>query len=66
MIFDVSAIIRHLTRGRTLRAGTVIMTGTPSGVAAFENPPVWLKDGDVVQIEISGIGSIENRMVFEY
>ena len=44
----------------------MIMTGTPSGVAAFENPPVWLKDGDVVQIEISGIGSIENRMVFEY
>ncbi|KIM96128.1 hypothetical protein OIDMADRAFT_106206 [Oidiodendron maius Zn] len=66
LIFDVSAIIRHLTRGRTLRAGTVIMTGTPSGVAAFENPPGWLKDGDVVQIEISGIGSIENRMVFEY
>jgi 2-keto-4-pentenoate hydratase/2-oxohepta-3-ene-1,7-dioic acid hydratase in catechol pathway len=65
LIFDVSAIIRHLSRGMTLRAGTVIMTGTPSGVAAFENPPGWLKHGDIVQVEVSGIGKIENRMVFE-
>jgi 2-keto-4-pentenoate hydratase/2-oxohepta-3-ene-1,7-dioic acid hydratase in catechol pathway len=65
LIFDVSAIIRHLSRGMTLREGSVIMTGTPSGVAAFENPPGWLKDGDVVQVEVPGIGKIENKMVFE-
>lgn len=65
LIFDVSAIIRHVSRGMTLREGTVIMTGTPSGVAAFENPPGWLKDGEVVQVEVAGIGRIENKIVFE-
>ena len=65
LIFDVSAIIRHVRRGMTLRPGTVIMTGTPSGVAAFETPPGWLKNGDLVQVEVEGIGRIENKMVFE-
>jgi 2-keto-4-pentenoate hydratase/2-oxohepta-3-ene-1,7-dioic acid hydratase in catechol pathway len=65
LIFDVSAIIRHVSRGMTLRPGTVIMTGTPSGVAAFETPPGWLKNGDLVQVEVEGIGRIENKMVFE-
>jgi 2-keto-4-pentenoate hydratase/2-oxohepta-3-ene-1,7-dioic acid hydratase in catechol pathway len=65
LIFDVSAIIRHISRGMTVRAGTVVMTGTPSGVAAFENPPGWLKDGDMVEVEVPGIGKIKNRMVFE-
>ncbi|KAK5051554.1 hypothetical protein LTR84_003206 [Exophiala bonariae] len=65
MIFDVPALIRHLSRGITLRPGTIIMTGTPDGVAAFMKPSPWLKDGDVVEIEISGIGKIRNRMSFE-
>jgi 2-keto-4-pentenoate hydratase/2-oxohepta-3-ene-1,7-dioic acid hydratase in catechol pathway len=65
LIFDVSAIIRHVSRGMTLKPGTVIMTGTPSGVAAFETPPGWLKNGDLVQVEVEGIGRIENKMVFE-
>lgn len=65
LIFDIPAIIRHLSRGMTLRAGTVIMTGTPSGVAAFEKPPGWLKNGDVVEVQIPGIGKISNKMVFE-
>jgi len=65
LIFDIPAIIRHLSRGTTLRPGTLIMTGTPSGVAAFMKPPAWLKDGDVVEIEISEIGKIRNRMVLE-
>ena len=65
LIFDVPAIIRHLSRASTLRKGTVIMTGTPSGVAAFRNPPAWLQDGDVVEIEIEGIGKIRNKMAFE-
>lgn len=64
LIFDVPKIIRHLSRGTTLRKGTVIMTGTPSGVAAFMKPPQWLKDGDSVEVEISAIGMIENRMKF--
>ena len=65
LIFDIDAIIRHLSRGMTLRAGTVIMTGTPSGVAAFETPPGWLKDGDKVVVEIPSIGAISNKMVLE-
>lgn len=64
LIFDVPAIVRHLTRGRTVRPGTVVMTGTPSGVAAFHKPPKWLKDGDVVEVEISELGQTRNKMVF--
>jgi 2-keto-4-pentenoate hydratase/2-oxohepta-3-ene-1,7-dioic acid hydratase in catechol pathway len=64
LIFDVPALIRFLSKGRTLEKGTVIMTGTPSGVAAFMKPPVWLADGDVVEMEIAGIGRIKNNMVF--
>lgn len=65
LIFDVPYIIRHLTRGATLRKGTVIMTGTPGGVAAFMKPPQWLKNNDIVEIEIEKIGRTRNRMVFD-
>ncbi|KAJ4154452.1 hypothetical protein NW754_001401 [Fusarium falciforme] len=65
MIFDIPRIIQYLSQGTTLRKGTVIMTGTPSGVAAFMDPPAWLKNGDVVEIEIEKIGKIENEFVFE-
>lgn len=64
-IFDVSAVLQHLSRGTTLRKGTVIMTGTPSGVAAFMKPPAWLKDGDTVEVRIEKIGCIRNHMKFE-
>ncbi|RSL76752.1 hypothetical protein CEP51_009687 [Fusarium floridanum] len=65
LLFGVGDLIVHLSRGTTLRAGTVILTGTPGGVAAFMKPPAWLKDGDTVQVSISEIGSITNRLVFE-
>ncbi len=65
LIFDIASIIRHASRGMTLQKGTVIMTGTPSGVGAFMKPPQWLADDDLVEIEISGIGKIKNRMKFE-
>ncbi|KIX97075.1 uncharacterized protein Z520_07189 [Fonsecaea multimorphosa CBS 102226] len=64
LIFDVPTIIRHLSRGMTLRKGTVIMTGTPSGVGIVRNPPAPLQDGDIVEVEISEIGRIRNKMVF--
>lgn len=64
LIFDIPEIIRHLSRGTTLRPGTVIMTGTPSGVGFFCNPKQFLKDGDEVEVEISGIGAIKNRLRF--
>ncbi|KAF2494817.1 hypothetical protein BU16DRAFT_463098 [Lophium mytilinum] len=65
LLFNIPQIIRHLSRGTTLRPGTAIMTGTPSGVAAFMKPPAWLQDGDVVEVKISEIGSIKNKYVFE-
>ena len=58
MIFNVGQIISHLARGTTLRKGTVIMTGTPSGVGYFRKE--FLKDGDTIEVEIEGIGRIAN------
>lgn len=62
MIWSVKQLIAHLSRGTTLRRGTVIMTGTPSGVGYFRN--TFLKDGDVVEVVADGLGKIANRMVF--
>lgn len=63
LIHDIPAILHFLSRGTTLNPGTTIMTGTPGGVAAFMTPPAWLQDGDVVEIEIEGLGTIRNKMV---
>ncbi|KIW14851.1 hypothetical protein PV08_07636 [Exophiala spinifera] len=63
MIWSVKQILHHLSRGTTLRAGTVIMTGTPSGVGIFRK--VFLKDGDVVEVEIAGEMKLVNTMKFE-
>jgi len=64
MIWSVKQIIAHLSRGMTLRKGTAIMTGTPSGVGLFHKDG-FLKDGDVVEVVVSKIGGIKNKMVFE-
>ncbi|TVY47499.1 Uncharacterized protein LOCC1_G002241 [Lachnellula occidentalis] len=64
MIWTVKQLIVHLSRGTTLRAGTAIMTGTLSGVGLFMSPKGFLKDGDVVEVDISEIGAIANKMVF--
>lgn len=64
MIFNPRQIVAHLSRGVTLAAGTIIMTGTPDGIAGRMQNPLWLKHNDVVRVSISGIGSLENRMVF--
>ena len=60
MIFDVPALIESLSSTMTLKPGAVILTGTPQGVGFARNPPVWMKDGDVVVIEIEKIGRLEN------
>jgi 2-keto-4-pentenoate hydratase/2-oxohepta-3-ene-1,7-dioic acid hydratase in catechol pathway len=62
MIFDVPTLIESLSSTMTLRAGTVILTGTPQGVGFARKPPVWLKDGDKVVIEIEKIGRLENSV----
>lgn len=65
LVFDVRRIIAFVSQGTTLEKGSVILTGTPGGVALGMKPPKWLKDGDVVQVSISGIGTICNQMVFQ-
>ena len=65
LIFDCFAQVEVLSTVCTLLPGTIISTGTPGGVAAAMKPPKWLKAGDVVKIEIEGIGSIEHRVIEE-
>ncbi len=65
MIFGVDVLIEFLSASRTLPAGTVILTGTPHGVGFARKPPVWLKAGDTIVIEIDGIGRLENSVVEE-
>ena len=61
MITTVEEAISELSQGMTLKAGTVIATGTPGGVCMGMENPVYLKDGDVVRCEIDGIGQLVNR-----
>ena len=67
MIFDVPKLIAHLSKGMTLRKGTIIMTGTLTGIAAAMNKlnSPWLKNGDIVEVDISEIGSVRNRILAE-
>jgi len=64
MIFDVLSLIEFLSLDTTLRAGTVILTGTPSGVGVARTPPVYLQDRDRIEIEIEKIGVLTNPVVF--
>ncbi len=63
MIFDVPAIIEFLSADKTLPAGTLILTGTPEGVGFARKPPVWLKAGDTIAVEIEKIGTLSNPVV---
>jgi 5-carboxymethyl-2-hydroxymuconate isomerase len=60
LIFGVHELIAYLSRSFTLQPGDVIATGTPLGVGAFRTPPIFLGDGDVVEVEIAGIGRLRN------
>jgi len=60
MVFDVGALIVFLSGSRTLLPGTVILTGSPHGVGYARTPPVWLRAGDVVSVEIEKIGTLAN------
>lgn len=65
MIFTLAQQIAHLTAAFTLEPGDLIFTGTPAGVGAGFDPPKWLKAGDCVRVEISGLGHIESPIVAE-
>ena len=65
MIFDIRALIEFFSGSTTLLPGTVILTGTPSGVGMARKPPVWMKQGDSVTIEIEKIGRLTNPVDLE-
>ena len=65
LIFDIPSLIETCSRGITLLPGDIIATGTAAGVGMGMKPPRWLQHGDVVRIEIDGIGILQNRFVLE-
>lgn len=65
MIFDVPTIVSDLSRSITLMPGTVILTGTPEGVGFTRTPPLYLREGDVVSVEIEKIGTLTNPVTRE-
>ena len=63
MVFDVETLIVSLSDAFTLSAGDIIVTGTPGGIGMSRHPPLWMKAGDVCEVEISGLGILRNSIV---
>jgi acylpyruvate hydrolase len=63
MIFDVAELISSLSTAMTLQAGDVIVTGTPAGVGMSRTPPLYMRDGDLCEVEIESIGCLRNPVV---
>ncbi|KAL8807509.1 MAG: hypothetical protein Q9182_000674 [Xanthomendoza sp. 2 TL-2023] len=64
MIFGVASMISFLSQGTTLLPGDIIFTGTPQGVGSGRSPPLWLKNGDVVEVSLEGVGSCTNKIAY--
>ena len=60
--FDVPALVSYVSQVIALEPGDLILTGTPEGVGVFREPKITLKDGDVVEIEVEGIGVLRNEV----
>jgi 2-keto-4-pentenoate hydratase/2-oxohepta-3-ene-1,7-dioic acid hydratase in catechol pathway len=65
LIFSIVELIVYLSKGMTLHAGDVIATGTPGGVGDSRVPPLYLADGDVVDVTVSGVGTLSNTVALE-
>jgi 2-keto-4-pentenoate hydratase/2-oxohepta-3-ene-1,7-dioic acid hydratase in catechol pathway len=65
MIFSIPFLISYLSRGMTLLPGTLLLTGTPAGVGFARKPPVYLKPGDVFEVDVAGIGVLKNPIAME-
>ena len=62
LVFPVSRLIAILSEGITLEPGDVVVTGTPAGVGFARKPPLWMKDGDTVEVEVEGLGRLVNTV----
>jgi acylpyruvate hydrolase len=65
LIFNIPYLISYISQRVTLEVGDVITTGTPHGVGTFYKPPIFMKDGDVIEIEIEKIGILKNQVIAE-
>jgi 2-keto-4-pentenoate hydratase/2-oxohepta-3-ene-1,7-dioic acid hydratase in catechol pathway len=65
LIFDIPTLIRDIAEGVTLEPGDIIVTGTPEGVGVARHPQIFMKDGDVCEVEVEGIGVLRNPIVDE-
>jgi 2-keto-4-pentenoate hydratase/2-oxohepta-3-ene-1,7-dioic acid hydratase in catechol pathway len=65
MMFPIVDMLVYITQGIMLEPGDVIFTGTPSGVGHARKPPVWMKNGDTVEVEIERIGTLRNPIADE-
>ena len=65
MVFGCRQLVSYLSHCMTLLPGSIIMTGTPSGVGMGRKPPVWLKAGDTISVDIEGIGVLTNKVIDE-
>jgi 2-keto-4-pentenoate hydratase/2-oxohepta-3-ene-1,7-dioic acid hydratase in catechol pathway len=65
MVFDVATLIAIISEAMTLQKGDIIVTGTPSGVGLSRKPPLFMRAGDVVDVEIERIGVLSNPIVEE-
>src|SRR6185369_3753406 len=65
MIFDVAALVKILSEFMTLEVGDIVVTGTPPGVGYFRKPPIFMKNGDICEVEIEGLGVLSNPIVDE-
>ena len=65
MIFSIPFLISYLSAGMTLLPGTLLLTGTPAGVGFARKPPVFLKSGDVFEVEVEGVGVLKNAVAME-
>ena len=63
MIFDIATIIAYCSTWTLLKPGDVIATGTPDGVGLFRTPPLWLKPGDTLDVQVEGVGVLSNRVL---
>lgn len=65
MIFDVETLISVCSEAFALNPGDVIISGTPAGVGFARKPPIFMKDGDVVEVEVEGLGILRNKIIKE-